>query len=163
MPKRVPAQIRRAEQRDAARVVEMSHAVSVHEGSSTPKLDEATFLAFGFGSDRIFDCYVAECEPSLVGHICVTQGFDFLEGCPVLWIADLYVEQRSRHRGIARSLIAFAARRAPASTSLFLQWMVAPNNTSAKDFYLAIGARFDAGQAMFLAPKQLAALVSDNG
>ena len=153
-------QIREAQKMDAERIVEMSHAVGAHEGMPASKLDKANFLAFGFGPDRVFDCYVAECEGRLVGHTCTTRGFDFQEGCPVLWIADLYVEPHYRRRGIARSLIAVLAKQAPRSGSSFVQWMIAPDNKLAKDFYLSIGARIDGGQPMYLGPKEIGALVS---
>lgn len=154
--------IREAKKADAERVVEMSHAVGAHEKMPAAKLELATFLAFGFGQDRIFHCNVAECREKLVGHACTTRGFDFQEGCPVFWLADLYVEPQFRRRGVGRSLMAAIAEQAQKGGASFVQWAIAPNNKLARDFYSSIGARDDHGQPMYLSSSAMASLVSVN-
>ena len=153
-------QIRVAQRSDVEDVVEMSHAVGDHEGMPASKFDAASFLSFGFGRRQLFHCYVADCGERLVGHVCATRSFDFQEGCPAFWIADLYVDPRYRRRGIARSLIAAIATQALHSKPSLVQWLIAPDNKLARDFYRSLGAHYDSGHAMYLGAKEIEALES---
>ena len=142
--------VREARENDARRVVQMTHAVSEHEGSPPPNFSEDDYLRCGFGPARSFECFVAEVNGSLVGHIAITRGYDFQEGAPIVWVADLYVEPTYRRQGIARRLFGAVCTAAYENGSEFVQWMVAPDNDAANLFYRSLGAKDDGGRSMFL-------------
>ena len=151
---------RRASAEDCVTLNAITQSSSAYAGPYRAILD-----GYEIGQDQVRtdEVHVAERGGRLVGHVCTTRGFDFQEGRPALWIADLYVEPNYRRRGIARSLVSSAvARESPWKPSL-VQWMIAPNNASARDFYLSLGAHYDSGQPMYLGPKEIAALGPVNG
>ena len=128
----------------------MSAEVSRHEGAPPPKLDSATFRACGFGPDRAFACYVAELSGQVIGHVSITWGFDVQEGCRTVWLADLFVAAEHRRKGVGRALIAQVCQHALARGAGCIQFMMAPENQEAAEFYAAIGSKRDRGIPMFL-------------
>ena len=150
--------IRPAAPDDAPVIVAMSHAVAAHEGAPIPGFTEPQFLAHGFGEAALFECFVAEREGDVVGHVTFTRSFDFQEGCPSLWLADLYVVPGARKVGVGRALLSTVARRAQELEARLIQWMVAPKNPEAAGFYVAIGAKRDGGIPMFLEQGAIAKL-----
>ncbi|MEO1308070.1 MAG: GNAT family N-acetyltransferase [Pseudomonadota bacterium] len=144
--------IRAATPDDAARVSEMTAEVSDHEGSPQPSFDTEVFLNFGFGADRAFECFVAEVSESVVGHVSITWGFDVQDGCKSVWVADLFVDAKHRKKGIGRALMAHVCRQALSHDAGHVQFMVAPTNLEAAEFYAAIGSKRDRGIPMFLPP-----------
>ena len=150
--------IRDATPQDAERICDMSRLVSAHEGLPPPNLDPARFLAFGFGPDRAFECFVAEVSGELAGHVAITWGFDFQEGCRTVWLADLFVLAQHRRACVGRALIAHVSGIARASGAGYIHFLIAPNNREAWGFYAAIGAKKDGGVPMYLSREGLEAL-----
>jgi GNAT superfamily N-acetyltransferase len=141
--------VRSAGRDDAARIVEMSIAVSAHEGLAAPAITAEALIHFAF-VERLLEIIVAEGDKGVVGHVITTRSFDVQCGAPTRWIEELYVEPAYRSRGIARKLIAAVADRAIGEGAAYLQWLVRPGNTEAEGFYKSIGGRRDGGVAMFL-------------
>ncbi|GAB5388421.1 MAG: hypothetical protein Alpg2KO_13890 [Alphaproteobacteria bacterium] len=142
---------RPAQPPDAARIVEMSQSVGVHEGCPVSALTAQQFTQHCFGDSPLFECYVLDAkDDGLVGHVSFCKGFDFQEACPTIWIADLWVEPDWRSKGLATLLMTEVARQARISGSDVVQWMMAQDNTDADAFYKSIGARKDGGRPMFL-------------
>ncbi len=141
--------IRPAVPGDAARIIEMTTAVSAHEGLGTPGITAACLVRFAF-TERLLDIFVAAADDTLIGHVITTLSFDVQCGAPARWIADLYVEPPHRRRGVATRLMAAVARQALGEGAVYIQWMMRPGNIEAERFYKSIGARRDGGVAMFL-------------
>lgn len=155
--------VREAQLEDAARIVEMSCKVSLHEGLPPPNLDEAKLVNVIFGPERLLKCFVAQRGDELVGHLAFTRSYDIQEGKTTFWIADLYVEVAHRNEGVARSLFAAVCRKAVEDEAGLLQWKTAPMNEESKHFYDAIGAKRDGGLSMFLASEQICELALSGG
>lgn len=134
----------------------MTAEVSTHEGAPPPRFNADTFLKFGFGPDRAFECYVAEVANNVVGHVSITWGFDVQGGCRVIWLADLFVVAEHRRNGIGYALIAHVCERALSDGVGYIQFMVAPKNVEAIAFYEAIGSKRDRGIPMFVSPETIA-------
>jgi len=151
--------VRGAKPDDASRIVEMSTAVSSHEGLPPPALTADSLVTFAF-EQHLLDIWVAEAEGRLIGHVATTRSFDVQAGAPIRWICDLYVEPSFRGRGIGRRLIGAVSQRAIAEDAAYLQWLITPKNDMADRFYKTIGARRDGGIAMFLRRQEMSTLAA---
>jgi predicted N-acetyltransferase YhbS len=146
---------------DADRVVEMTRAVSAHEGLPPPKLSAATLVHYALSQPPLLKVFVADCDGEIVGHVMATHGFDVQSGSPSLWLADLYVEPAWRGRGIGRQLVASVAAIGAAEGAAFLQWMIDPRNNEAQAFYNSLGSRLDGGVSMFLDQEEIRQLATE--
>jgi ribosomal protein S18 acetylase RimI-like enzyme len=151
--------VRDAKPEDASRIIEMSAAVSAHEGLPSPALTAEALVGFAF-HQRLLDICLAEAEGGLVGHVVTTRSFDVQAGAPTRWMCDLYVEPSFRGRGIGRRLIGAVSQHAIAEGAAYLQWLMTPDNDAAVRFYKSIGARRDGGIAMFLRREEMATLAA---
>jgi len=105
------------------------------------KLTAETYLRDGFGSHPAFAGLVAEDKCKVVGYLLYYFGYDSDAAAPILHIADLYVDSRSRKRGAGRALMARAARIAREAGAPELIWSVYHANGLATAFYEKLGAQ----------------------
>lgn len=153
--------IRSALEADAPRIVEMSHTISEHVAGPPSLLSVETFLRHGFGSAALFECYVAEVDRVLVGHVGITLGFEFESNCPTVWIADLFVDAGHRRRGIARALMAQAGKRANEIGAGYLQWSMVSGNVDAAAFYDTLDPVRDDGPHLYLDKTGIGVLIRE--
>jgi len=100
-----------------------------------------TFRQDGFGPNAAFSGLVAEVDGTVEGYLLYHPGYDIDRGGRVLCLADLYVREAVRGRGVGRALMTVAARIAHAAGAGGLVWSVYARNTSARAFYERLGAR----------------------
>lgn len=150
--------VRRAAHADAATITAFSRALSAFEGGKPSTLSVNSIERYSLGPSPLFTCYVAEADGRVVGYIGLTFGFEFADDCPSVWIAELYVDEGWRRHGIARRLMARAARHAVDIGAEHLQWSTVPENPGAHAFYAKLGACADKNPHFYLQEPALGAL-----
>lgn len=91
-----------------------------------------------FGHAPRFAAFVAELAGSVVGMMIVSERFFPGWTQPTLHVNDLFVAPESRHRGIGRALLAWAAHEALSRQASFIDLEVRKNN-SARSLYRKLG------------------------
>jgi|SRR5579872_2014643 len=125
---------------DAAAVIRMAGELATAVSDPKPLLSESDFIRDATGSQRWFDCLVAELEGHLVGFAILCKGFEAHTGHRRIWLGDLYVQQAARHGGVARALMASIARHALELGCEAVYWELWRANVTGADFYRKIGA-----------------------
>ena len=110
------------------------------------------------GDRRALDVLVAEDAGRIVGYASYQDHYDTDVGARGLWLAELYVAEEARRRGIARQLMAALARIAAERGLVSIGWAVRTANRRARDFYEIIGANDDDTRLLALEGSALEAL-----
>ena len=127
---------------DGHAIVQMATKLSEHEGVSPPIFDKDRFARFGFGKNKRFDVLVAEArQETICGYSIFCHSFHVGLGTPGFNMLDLFVEQKLRRKGIARSLMGAMANKCIETNGAWITWQCHPNNTLALDYYQSIGGR----------------------
>lgn len=105
------------------------------------RFDAKQYRADGFGADPAFRGFVAEDESGLVGYLLFSRYYDG-DYVRNFYIADLYVLQAARGRGIGRLLMDAVCQLAQMEGVVRLTWAVHKNNAGAIRFYEALGAKY---------------------
>ena len=79
-------------------------------------------------------CYVFIVDDSVVGYSMIAESFSTEYAMPCLWIEDLYIKEKYRHRGIGQEYFAFIKKTYP-SNQYRIRLEVEPNNETAIRFY----------------------------
>lgn len=99
------------------------------------------YLADGFGPDPAFHGLIAEDDGGALGYLLMSPNYDVDRGIRIEIIVDLWVNERSRGRGIGKVLMREAADLARTRGARQLLWAVFKPNQSAAAFYRSIGGR----------------------
>ena len=142
---------------DGEAVVAMARALGRGDGGRSGRLSLEKFQRDGFGADAAFGTLVAEQDGALVGYAVYYPGYDTDSATRGVYLADLYVREEFRRRGIGRALLRGLAARARAQGARWMFWSVLRRNRGARRFYrtlaqelrdvrvcAAFGRRFDA-------------------
>ncbi len=154
--------IRSAAPSDAARVAELANKLSTHEGLAPDVYDARKVLDDMIAAGRALDVLVAEDAGRIVGYASYQDLYDSDVGARGLWLAELYVVEGARRRGIARQLMAALARIAAERGLVSIGWAVRTANRRARDFYEIIGANDDDTRLIGLDGAALASLAEDD-
>jgi ribosomal protein S18 acetylase RimI-like enzyme len=99
------------------------------------------YLADGFGPDPVFAGYIAEDEGSPCGYLLYFKGYNVDLAHRLFFICDLWVEPKTRGKGIGRSLVARCAADCRKWGGEWLEWYVYRPNKIAFDFYRKLGGQ----------------------
>jgi GNAT superfamily N-acetyltransferase len=103
---------------------------------------EADLLRDGFGSERYFECLIAEEDGQPAGFALYFFNYSTWRGRPGIHLEDLFVRPPFRGRGIGKALLTRVASVAVERQCGRLQWDVLDWNQPAIDFYHRLGAKF---------------------
>jgi GNAT superfamily N-acetyltransferase len=131
-------EIRPAQPHDAEPVAAMARALSIADGGRPSKLTAEIFLRDGFGDQPPFEALIAECDGVVAGYAVYYRGYDTDSATRGLYLADLYVREAVRRRGVGRALIAAVAARCRADGGHWMFWSVLKRNRGARKFYRRI-------------------------
>ncbi len=142
---------------DGAAVVAMAQSLSRSDGGQSSRFSLEKFQRDGFGADAAFSTLVAEQDGALVGYAVYYPGYDTDSATRGVYLADLYVREDFRRRGVGRALLRGLAARARDDGARWMFWSVLKRNRGARRFYRALaqelqdvrlcaafGRRFDA-------------------
>ena len=130
--------VRKANQKDAKKIVSLVQSMSLHENGKQSQFTEEIFLRDGFGEKRAFQVLVAEINGNIVGYTLYCSGYDTARATRGIILADLFVEQVSRRQGIGRCLMKAAAQACYNSGGTWMFWAVLKKNRRARKFYKTI-------------------------
>ena len=136
----IPAEItiRPARKDDAEAVSRMARALSLSDGGRPSRFTAEGFLRDGFGERRWFHTLVAEMDGRPVGYAVYYFGYDTDTASPGVYLADLYVEEKSRRRGGGRLLVGAVAAAGRSNGGRWMFWSVLKQNKGARRFYRTI-------------------------
>lgn len=135
--------IREARPEDADNVAKMAAALNAHEGRPPLDFSADDFRRDGFGPKAAFSALVAEERGAVVGYALFYPGYDVETAARGIHVADLFVDEASRRRGVGRALLATVARRCREAEGKWISWAVVKDNREGHGFYRAIGAEED--------------------
>lgn len=104
------------------------------------EVTEADLVKDGFGAEKLFHCFVAESEDSIVGMALVYPRYSTWKG-PVLHLEDLIVAKEMRGSGLGSSLLAEVVKYGSKLGVKRICWEVIDWNEPAITFYEKKGAR----------------------
>ena len=141
-------EVREATAADAAQVVAMWHRLTEDEGGSATGFTEEIFLRDGIGPEAAFSCLIAEAVTGdgtrqTAGYLTMLPHYDSDALARGTHVCDLYTERGCRRQGVARALLAEAARRTAARGWVFLTWNVLAANRRAIAAYRRLGTVWD--------------------
>ncbi|MCM4167609.1 Acetyltransferase YpeA [Arenibacter antarcticus] len=94
----------------------------------------------GFGSKKLFHCYVAEYEGSIVGMALLFQRYSTWKG-PIIHLEDLIVTEKMRGSGLGTALLAKVVEYGHKLGVKRINWEVLDWNESAIALYESKGAQ----------------------
>ena len=135
--------IRPARREDVALILRFIRALAVYEREPDAVVaTEETLLTHGFGPNPYFHCLIAELDGSPAGFAFYFFDYSTWLGAPGLYLEDLFVDPAFRGLGLGRALLERLAQIALERGCARIKWEVLDWNTTAVDFYRAMGAEF---------------------
>lgn len=133
-------QVRPARADDAERVAAMARALSIADGGRASRLTADIFRRDGFDETPAFHALIAECDGAVAGYVVYYPGYDTDSASRGLYLADLYVLEDVRRRGVGRALMAAVAARGRADGGRWMFWSVLKRNRGGRRFYRTIAS-----------------------
>ncbi len=118
--------------RDLAEYEKLAHEV---------RFDEAVMAQKLFGPRTFAEVLIGEIDGTPQGFALFFHNFSTFEGRPGIYLEDLFVRPDARGSGLGKALLGKLAALAVERDCARLEWSVLDWNTSAIDFYKALGAR----------------------
>ncbi len=131
--------IRRARRADLAAIILMADALNRYEGKPPTGLTETVLDRHIFGPTAMLSCLIAELDRHAVGYATFQPTFDTESASAGLYLADLFVAESARRRGVGRALVRALADETLRRGYSWLSWQVMVTNPQAQAFYRAIG------------------------
>ena len=102
--------------------------------------DPETLRRHLFGERPAAEVIIGEIDGQPRGFALYFQTFSTFEGCPGIYLEDLFVEPEARGTGLGRALLATLAALVVERGGARLEWSVLDWNELGKGFYRSIGA-----------------------
>jgi GNAT superfamily N-acetyltransferase len=135
------ATIRFAKPEDVSSILLLINELAIFEKEpDAVEIDEDYLLKYGFGQDKIFECFVAEMKGEIVGMALFYHRFSTWKGLSI-HLEDLIVNENYRKLGIGKALFERLLKHAKAEKASRFEWVVLDWNTDAIKFYEAYGAK----------------------
>jgi GNAT superfamily N-acetyltransferase len=139
----MPTNIREAIPADVPLILNFIRALATYEREpDAVSATEAGLLRDGFGPNPFYFCLIAEHDGIAAGFALYFFNYSTWNGCPGIYLEDLFVPPEFRGFGIGKALLKKVAAIAVEKGCPRLQWEVLDWNTPAIDFYRAMGAEF---------------------
>ena len=134
--------IRPATADDLALVASLIRGLAEYEGlSHAVRMDEERLGEYLFGVRPMAEVLIGELDGSPQGFALFFHNFSTFEGCPGIWLEDLFVLPTARRSGLGTALLAHVAKIAQQRGCARMEWSVLDWNMMAIQFYRRLGAR----------------------
>ena len=135
-------QIRDAVAADVPEILAMIRELALFEHEPEAAVaTEADLLRDGFGAERLFRCLLVEDGDAVAAFALYFFQYSTWEGCPSLYLEDLFVREPFRKKGMGKALFSRLAGIAMERGCSRFQWECLDWNTPALGFYEANGAK----------------------
>ena len=134
--------IRPAVRGDLPLVASLIRGLAEYEGlSHAVRMEEERLGEYLFGVRPMAEVLIGEIDGAAHGFALFFHNFSTFEGCPGIWLEDLFVLPTARRSGLGTALLAHVARIAQARGCARMEWSVLDWNMMAIQFYRSLGAR----------------------
>ena len=134
--------VRHATPADVPAILRLIVALAVFEREpDAVKATEDTLMRSLFGDEAHVSAHVAELDGEVVGTAVWFLNYSTWTGRPGIYLEDLFVSEAARGTGAGKALFKALAEEAMERGCARIDWAVLDWNTSAMDFYRAIGGR----------------------
>lgn len=133
--------IRKAKAQDMPQVLQLiQELASFEKEANAVEVTEEDLIQDGFGAEKLFQCFVAENEGSIVGMALVYSRYSTWKG-PVIHLEDLIVTEQMRGAGLGSSLLTEVVKYGNSLGVKRISWEVIDWNEPAIAFYEKNGAK----------------------
>ncbi len=133
--------IRKARTEDMGQVLQLIRELAAFEKEEyAVEVTENDLIADGFGTKKLFDCFVAESEGSIEGMALLYPRYSTWKG-PVIHLEDLIVTEKMRGSGLGSALLTEVVKHGSDLGVKRISWEVIDWNEPAIAFYEKKGAR----------------------
>ena len=130
--------VRPARPEDGEGIAAMAQAFGRSDSGRASDFTAERFRDDGFGEDRAFETLVAESGDGLLGYALYYPGYDTDSASRGIYLADLYVREEFRRRGVGRALVRGLAAHGRSYGARWMFWSVRRRNRRARRFYRAL-------------------------
>jgi len=127
--------IRHGRREDAMAIAAMADGLRAVLGDPRGHLTAEVIIRDGFGEEPEFEIVVAERNCGLIGYALYLDVYEPAYAARGIYLADLFVSDEARGRGIGRRLINAVAAAARERDRTFVWWVAQPSNAAALSFY----------------------------
>ena len=107
------SKVRPAQPEDVPSLLRMSWQLAVLQKAELMfRATKADYLRDGFGPNRRFSAYVAERNQTVIGMVTYSDRYSTSLASLIIYVQDIYVEDRHRTRGVGSALLARVAAEA---------------------------------------------------
>ncbi|MEG3657817.1 GNAT family N-acetyltransferase [Arenibacter palladensis] len=132
--------IRDAEAKDMVQVHKLIKELAVFEKEENAvEVTVEDLISDGFGSDKLFHCYVAEADGAVVGMALLYNRYSTWKG-PIIHLEDLIVTEAMRGSGLGAALLGKVVEHGYQLGVKRISWEVLDWNEPAISFYESKGA-----------------------
>lgn len=131
--------VRFAGPEDAEALAPLIAALMAHEGKRDAPPDPATIARWLDPAAPAFEALLGEMDGVPHGYLAFYRAFSLFKGSAVLQVENVYVDTAARGQGVARALLAAAAREAQRRGWRRLELNVSHENAPATGAYSALG------------------------
>lgn len=133
--------IREAAAKDMSKVLELVKELAVFEKEGhAVEVSVDDLVKDGFGVEKLFQCFVAESEGSIVGMALVFPRYSTWKG-RVIHLEDLIITEKMRGSGLGSALLTEVVKYGHRLGVKRISWEVLDWNEPAIDFYERKGAK----------------------
>ncbi len=138
--------IRKAKVEDSPEIFKLINDLALYEKEpDAVKLTVEDIRRDGFGENPYFKCLIGELDGKIEGFSLYFFTWSTWEGCPSLYLEDLYVRESARGSGLGGKLFKELAKLAVSKGCARFEWSVLDWNKLARDFYHKLGAEHKEG------------------
>ena len=142
MNRRTNTEYRLARPGDEAEIVAMIRELAEFERAPEQcTVTESQITAALFGEDPTARCHIVEVDGNVAAMALWFRTFSTWDGVAGIHLEDLFVRERFRRRGLARSLLAVLAKECVDNGYSRLGWAVLDWNVNAIALYDAVGGK----------------------
>jgi GNAT superfamily N-acetyltransferase len=135
--------LRPAQREDLDTIIELVYALAEYEHArDAVRLEREAFARNLFGPRPYAEVLLAETAAGdSAGFALFFHNFSTWEGCPGIWLEDLFVRPELRGHGFGRALLGAIAQLAVERGCARVEWSVLDWNEPSIGFYRALGAQ----------------------
>ena len=118
----------------------MVRQLNAHQNDPAENFNTDVALRDALGPEAAVETLIAELDNTPVGYAFVLPAYESAYAARGLYVADFFVTEAARERGVGRVLVAACAALARRQSKTYLWWTSKAWNVDAQAFYRKLGA-----------------------